>query len=326
MSIAVTWGWVKFDNWLKLRISFPAGRNRGVAVMRKLLILLSWLAVLPTAAWAQETRVGEPGFVSPSAAIADVEWLVGQWSGRGIGGADAYESWLPPVGGTMVGTFVQETAEGAIMFTEHIYLMEQGGSLVLKLKHFNPDLTGWEDKDGMVTFRLLAAEPCALYFNALTYRCEGDGGMVVSVRMKSDKPEPEELMFRFSKANPSSQASPCPDAMTTHSLNECFAERLARSDERRAGYFAKALSLNEGRLQLLSEMRASEAAFEAYREKECGAILADWLEGGGTLRTIFFAGCQIDLSDQRTHTIWDNWLIRMNENDPPFLPEPGPTP
>jgi hypothetical protein len=49
----------------------------------------------------------------------------------------------------------------------------------------------------MVTFRLLAAEPCALYFNALTYRCDGEGGMVVAVRMKSDAPTPQELVFRF---------------------------------------------------------------------------------------------------------------------------------
>ena len=103
----------------------------------------------------------------------------------------------------MVGTFVQETADGSIMFTEHMYLMEQDGSLVVKLKHFNPDLTGWEDKDGMVTFRLLSAEPCAVYFNALTFRCADKnkgpaGGLVVAVRMKSDKPEPQELLFRFS--------------------------------------------------------------------------------------------------------------------------------
>ena len=146
---------------------------------------------------AKETRVGEPGFVSPAVTVAAAEWLVGQWSGIGIGGAEAHESWLPLSGDTMVGSFVQETPEGAIMFTEHMYLMAHEGSLVVRLKHFNPDLTGWEEKDGMVTFRLLASEPCALYFNALTYRCDADGGMVVAVRMKSDKPEPQELVFRF---------------------------------------------------------------------------------------------------------------------------------
>jgi hypothetical protein len=163
---------------------------------------LMGLGLLAAPLSAQETRVGEPGFNSPPPTIAEAEWLVGQWSGEGIGGAEAHESWLAPSGTTMVGTFVQETADGAIMFTEHMYLMEQDGSLVVKLKHFNPDLTGWEDKEGMVTFRLLAAEPCALYFSALTYRCADKeagpaSGMVVAVRMKSDKPEPVELVFRF---------------------------------------------------------------------------------------------------------------------------------
>lgn len=163
--------------------------------------LLAALALLAAAAplAAQETRVGEADFVSPPATIGEAAFLIGQWSGSGIGGAEAHESWLAPSGSTMVGSFVQETAEGGIMFTEHMYLMEQGGSLVVKLKHFNADLTGWEDKDGMVTFRLLAAEPCALYFSALTYRCDDDGGLVIAVRMKSEKPEPQELLFRFKR-------------------------------------------------------------------------------------------------------------------------------
>jgi hypothetical protein len=167
------------------------------------MVTKAWMAALglmlagPVA--AQETRVAEAGQAAPAATIADAAWLIGTWSGEGISGAEAHESWLAPSGDTMVGLFVQETAEGGIMFSEHMYLMEQGGSLVVKLKHFNPDLTGWEDKDGMVTFRLIAAEPCALYFNALTYRCDEGGGMVVAVRMKSDKPEPQELLFRFRK-------------------------------------------------------------------------------------------------------------------------------
>jgi hypothetical protein len=146
---------------------------------------------------AQETRKADAGHVPPPATIGDAAWLVGTWSGTGIGGAEAHEDWLAPSGSTMVGTFVQETAVGGIMFTEHMYLMEEDGSLAVKLKHFNPDLTGWEEKDGMLTFRLIAAEPCALHFNALTYRCDGDGGMVVAVRMKSDGPIPQELVFRF---------------------------------------------------------------------------------------------------------------------------------
>ena len=148
-----------------------------------------------------ETRLGEDGFESPPATLKQMDWLVGQWAGDGIQGAPAMESWLPPMGGTMVGTFVQMTganpSDQEIMFTEHLYLMEEEGTLVLRLKHFNADLTGWEEKDDMLTFRLVAMEECAAYFRALTLRCadsEKPGeGLVAAVRMQSGN----ELVFRF---------------------------------------------------------------------------------------------------------------------------------
>lgn len=155
------------------------------------------LSAMPLA--AQHTRVAPEGHVPPPATLTAAEWLVGDWVGTGIEGAEAAESWLPPSSGAMVGVFVQEKPDGALMFTEHMYMAEEAGSLVLKLKHFNPDLTGWEEKDGMVRFRFLSAEPCALYFSALTYRCEGEDGLLVAVRMKSDGDSVNELVFRFKR-------------------------------------------------------------------------------------------------------------------------------
>lgn len=148
---------------------------------------------------AQHTRVAPEGHVPAAATLASAQWLVGDWVGIGIDGAEAAESWLPPSSGAMVGVFVQEKPDGSLMFTEHMYMAEEAGSLVLKLKHFNPDLTGWEEKDGMVRFRLLSSEPCALHFSALTYRCEGEDGMLVAVRMKSEGEKVEELVFRFKR-------------------------------------------------------------------------------------------------------------------------------
>lgn len=148
-------------------------------------------------ALAQETRVAPEGHTPPPASLEQMDWLIGQWVGTGIGGAPAMESWLPPSGDTMVGTFVQETGEGGIRFSEILYLMEEEGTLVLRLKHFNADLTGWEEKDGMLTFRLIAVEECAAYFNALTLRCADPDkpgeGLVAAVRMR----EGNELLFKF---------------------------------------------------------------------------------------------------------------------------------
>lgn len=169
---------------------------------------ISWKVAIAVAAAgatplaAQHTRVAPDGHVPPTATIAEAAWLIGDWVGTGIDGAEAAESWLPASGGTMPGIFLQEEPDGSIMFTEHMYLSEEGGSLVLKLKHFNPDLTGWEEKDGMVRFRFLSAEPCALYFSSLTYRCEGEDGLLVAVRMKSEGAEPKELVFRFKRRPP----------------------------------------------------------------------------------------------------------------------------
>ena len=148
---------------------------------------------------AQETRVAADGHVPPPATIDEAAWLIGDWVGTGIGGAAASEVWLPPAGPTMVGLFVQEQADGSIMFTEHMYLTEEAGSLMVKLKHFKPDLTGWEEKDGMVRFLLLSIEPCAAYFASLTYRCDGPDGLLVAVRMKSEGDKVDELVFRFKR-------------------------------------------------------------------------------------------------------------------------------
>lgn len=165
--------------------------------MRKLFATLAVLAATPLS--AQETRVAPEGHVPPPANIAEAEWLAGDWVGTGIEGAEAAEFWIPPSNGTMIGLFLQEKPDGSIYFTEHMYLTEEQGSLVLKLKHFNPDLTGWEEKDGMVRFRLLSIEPCAAYFSSLTYRCEGEDGLLVAVRMKSEGEKIKELVFRFKR-------------------------------------------------------------------------------------------------------------------------------
>lgn len=291
--------------------------------MRWPAILVSFVAALSaSAALAQETRVGEKGFESPPATIDQAAFLIGQWIGEGIGGATALESWLPPTGNTMVGTFVQQTGEGDIRFTEHLYLMEENGSLVVKLKHFNADLTGWEDKEGMVTFRLLAIEDCAAYFHGLTLRCEGADGLVAAVRMQSDKPEIQELLFNYRRMESGGDAGRCPDAMTTRDMDECYAEILDRADGQRALYLATAMDRHKDRPELAAKVEESGIAFKAYRDAECGAVLEDWIEG--TIRGVMTLGCRIDLTDRRTHTIWQNWLT-YPDSTPPVLPEPKPT-
>lgn len=161
------------------------------------------LALLAMAApvGAQET-IGLPeDYVPPAAELSQMDWLVGRWHGSGIDGHAASESWLPPMGDTMIGTFVQAGPSGNIMFSEHMYLQQREGSLVLLVKHFNHDFTAWEDRDGMVTFRLVDLEPCRARFGGLTLRCEGENGLVIAVRMRSSAGDVNELLFDFTRAD-----------------------------------------------------------------------------------------------------------------------------
>ncbi len=271
---------------------------------------------------AQETRVAPDGHVPPPATIDQAEWLIGDWVGKGIEGERAAESWLPPSEGTMVGVFVQEQADGTIRFTEHMYMAEEGGSLVLKLKHFNPDLTGWEAKDDMVRFRLLSIKPCAAYFSGLTYRCDDEGNLVVAVRMKSDGPEVEELKFTFKRRETAASAIWYDCGGNTLEMNACLAGLLKNAEAQQARYLDAALIRAAEQPELAEKLRASDAAFNAHRDAECGAVWEKWKDG--TIRNAMSLTCSIAMTDRRTHDIWESWLTYMDGAEAD-LPEPRAT-
>ena len=124
----------------------------------------------------------------PKATLAAVSWLAGgAWRGEGMGGV-AEEQWSAPAGGQMMGMFrlLKPGAGGneAVSFYEFLTLVEQDGSLVMKLKHFNADLTGWEEKDKFVTFRLARVTPDAVYFDGLTFRREAPDRLSIFLALR----------------------------------------------------------------------------------------------------------------------------------------------
>lgn len=143
------------------------------------------------------TRVTETGAARPHADLSELGWLAGTWEGAGIEGATSREHWGAPIGGAMPGYFVQSDGKGGTMFSEWMQIAPDGDSLVVRLKHFNPDLSGWEEKDKVVSFPLIARDGDSWYFNGLTYRRQGDDRLLVAVRMKHDDGSKSELVFRF---------------------------------------------------------------------------------------------------------------------------------
>lgn len=152
--------------------------------------------LIVTSAQSSEARNATLDVASPAAQLADLEWLVGEWVGQGIGG-EATEAWSSPAGAQMVGHFRQTRADGSIWFYELMTVKQTGASLELRLKHFNADLTGWEEKAQVVSFKLLAVEGEAWHFDGLTIRRDGPECMTVTVRIVSRDHTEHETVFRY---------------------------------------------------------------------------------------------------------------------------------
>jgi hypothetical protein len=134
---------------------------------------------------------------SPKARLEDVAWLTGRWVGEFMGGRGE-EVFSPPEGDTMIGMF-RLVRDGKIVFSELIYIVEEEGSLVLKLKHFDRELKGWEEKDVVRAFPLVKRTETEAYFDSITYRKEGVDGMRFFVAVRQKNGEIQELEGRHKK-------------------------------------------------------------------------------------------------------------------------------
>lgn len=159
-------------------------------------LMLMLLSVAP--AHAQETRRAVEGQDPPKARLADLAWLAGAWEGEGITGP-AREVYSPPMGGQIIGHFIQ-TRGGEIAFSEILTIAQVGDTLEYRLKHFNADLTGWEEKDDVFRFPLVAVEGDAFYFDGLTIRRDGPDGLISAVRTDASDGTSRDLVFRYRRS------------------------------------------------------------------------------------------------------------------------------
>ena len=83
--------------------------------------------------------------------IYDYTWLAGVWVGDGFGGSSE-ETWsLPSADSTMIGMFRHFDKDVSTTFYEFMVLDRHG----IRLKHFKPDLTGWEEKEKFISFEMV---------------------------------------------------------------------------------------------------------------------------------------------------------------------------
>lgn len=166
--------------------------------MRKLWVVV--LLCLPLTAVAQQkvtdhtVKLGEGE--KPAAATVEVmSWLAGRWTGDGLGGR-IEEIWTPPDAGTMIGTFRLIQSEKP-MFYEFMSLLNTERGLVMRLKHFNPDVTGWEEKEKFVEFLYVGTTDGVIHFEGLSFQREGADAVTIHLALKSKSGTVREQTLRM---------------------------------------------------------------------------------------------------------------------------------
>ena len=108
---------------------------------------------------------------------------------------------------------------------------------------------------------------------------------------------------------------------TTTEMNQCSAAKVEKANKRLSEYIVAAKTRYADQPAVVLGIDASQTAFEAYRDIECAAVLENWKDG--TIRVVMTLGCELTLTNERTATVWANWLQYMDDT-PPVLPEPKP--
>lgn len=159
-----------------------------------LAVLLTSLCLTPAYADVA-VRTAEPGAKPLQAAVTDLAWLEGAWVGAGLGG-ETEEAYSAPLAGTIVGYF-RFVKNGKPVFYEIVTLVERNGGVLMRLKHFDPDLVGWEAKDAAQEFPLIALEGRTAYFDGMTMQRDGDRLLsAVRIRMKDGSTKVEQFVYR----------------------------------------------------------------------------------------------------------------------------------
>ncbi len=159
--------------------------------MRLMAILIAALLSLAAPAMARDAA-------PPKATIADAAWLAGRWTGEGMGG-QVQEALSDPVNGQMVGYFTL-SRDGKTAFHELILIEEHEGSLRVRVKHFSAGFVAWEEKDGAIDFPLVSAAPGDLAFKGLTFRRDGEDGLVITVRFRTADGAGRNEVLRYRRA------------------------------------------------------------------------------------------------------------------------------
>lgn len=138
------------------------------------------------------------------ATLAEASFVAGHWLSE-EDGVRSEEVWTAPAGDGMVGTW-RLVVKGEARVLELLSIRAEGGSLVMRLRHFDAALVGREERDRPLVLPLVKKGDGLLRFEGprvdggagpitLTYRRTAEGGLEVTLE-KDGKAQP----FTFRRA------------------------------------------------------------------------------------------------------------------------------
>jgi Domain of unknown function (DUF6265) len=109
------------------------------------------ILLLAGASFAQEKLTANKALQDVS--LQDLEFMSGHSRGD-LDGGIAEELWSKPAGDSMMGVY-REVKNGRVQMYEMMAIEQTAKGPVLRLKHFNAGLEGWEDKTQVWNFPLV---------------------------------------------------------------------------------------------------------------------------------------------------------------------------
>ena len=87
-----------------------------------------------------------------------------------------------------------------VQFYELCTITEENRSLLLRIKHFDKDLKGWEEKNESIEFPLVKIEKNKVYFDGLTFEKLNEDALNIYVIFKYEDKEEVEMKFNYKSA------------------------------------------------------------------------------------------------------------------------------
>ncbi len=170
------------------------------APARLLLLLSAQLAAFPAVAQrllTDHTYLATDSLVAPYATVYHMDWIAGSWTGSGLGGRSE-EIWSDPVGESMMGMYRLVKGEKPV-FYEMMTIRQHDSSLIMLIRHYQPDLTPMENADTVLKLPLIKYTKSEVYFSGITFWKTGKSSMRIFLAMRQPGGEYRETIFQYRK-------------------------------------------------------------------------------------------------------------------------------